>query len=165
MNIAPNAGHTVQNDAWTMQNDGWPRIMLATTHLMFTSGLQGEKTSKFFFVPNELKSPKNTWGWVGGWVRSKCGILHTFLNPSLIQGKIKSNYFCVEGIHLTDSWEKREHCFYKMPFLEGSSVSFDCLYKPDTYLHLHWSYVKGTQGQGKPRRVKIYNLRTLIIKG
>ena len=56
--IATNAGHTTQNDGQPMQNDGRPRIMLATTHLMFTSGLQGEKTSKFFFVTNELKSPK-----------------------------------------------------------------------------------------------------------
>ena len=40
-----------------------------------SGGWQGEKTSKFFFVPNELKSPENNMsffvlsilgGWVGG---------------------------------------------------------------------------------------------------
>ena len=85
MHIATNAGHTTQND-------GWPLIMLATTHLMFTSGLQGEKTSKFFFVPNELKSPKNmffsTFG--GGWVvKKQMWNFPHFFNPSLKGTTIK----------------------------------------------------------------------------
>ena len=72
-----------------------PHIISAATHLMFVygGGLQGEKTSKKNFVPDELKSPKNNMfffvfyvigGWVGGWFRSKCVILHVlFFNSSL----------------------------------------------------------------------------------
>ena len=41
MHIAPNAGHTTQNDSWTMQNDGQQRIMLAATHLMFAKDQRG----------------------------------------------------------------------------------------------------------------------------
>ena len=36
MLIAPNAGHTTQNDGWTVQNAAAPCVMLAATHIMFT---------------------------------------------------------------------------------------------------------------------------------
>ena len=37
-------------------DDGWRQLVAPVGG---SGGLQGEKTTKFFFVPNELKSPKN----------------------------------------------------------------------------------------------------------
>ena len=69
--------------AWVVSGgDGWRQLMAPVGG---SGGLQGEKTSKKNFVPNELKSPKNNMSFfvfstLGGWVGQKqvCNFTHFF---------------------------------------------------------------------------------------